>query len=100
MLDTLCERLCDKNFALHGLVVPDTDPWLGSNLACCTNSAIGVHRDAMNIISVVHKMLLGVVARIHNNGDSSRVVHKLATCRVPQIVPAVMASEPINIFQI
>ena len=100
MLHTLGERLCDQHFTLHGLVVPDADAWLGPDLACGTDLAIGVHRDAMDIIGVVHEKLLSVLCTVHDNSDSSRVVCNLSSGCVPEVVAAVVTAETVNVLEL
>lgn len=100
MLNTFGKWLCDEDFAFHGFIIPDADPWFGSDLACGTDPSIWVHGDAMDIVCVVHEMLLRVACRIHNNCDTSCIIDELAASSVSKVVPAVMTAEPINVLQV
>ena len=49
---------------------------------------------------MVHEVLLGVVAGVHNDADTSSDVSDLASRGVAQVVAAVMAAESMDIFEL
>ena len=99
VLDAFSEGRCDQDLALHGLVVPDANSRLGSDLASGADLTTRVHRKAVDIIRVVHEVLLGILAGIHDNTDASCAICNLTAVRIPKIVATVMATEAVNIIK-
>ena len=99
MLHTLSEGCCDQDLALHGLVVPDANARLGSDLASGADPATRVHSEAVYVIRVIHKVLLGVLAGIHDNTDTSCAIGNLTTVRISKVVATIMAAETVDIVE-
>ena len=98
MLYTLGQWRRDQNLTLHSLVVPDADAWLGSDLARGADLAVWVHRDAVDIVRVIHKMLLRVGACIHNDAYTGCNVGQLTIGSITQVIAAIVAAEAVNVL--
>jgi len=85
---------------LHSFTVPDAKERLWAYLTSSNNRASRVKSQAMDVIVVAHVKLLCIFIGIQNNPDSSRMVYQLPICCVPQIIPDVVASVAVHVFEV
>jgi hypothetical protein len=99
MFDAFCQRDLQALKLLHRLTAPETESGLWSYLTRHTECSSRINREAMDIITMAHEMLLCIRFLVQYDTYCRCVVDNLPVRRVSEIVPHIVTTVPINIFE-